>query len=582
MPWRDSPDASFYFPTQPFDEITAIRRTSPRRVFGAVEVVYGPHRVHLTSFWDRDKAATALLDAWLASGAPAAGLFMDAMEKLGNVASVGPAASAVPQRGDAASSDSGEPGESGESGESEAEPHDAHAAATAAHEQAEATPDDAAPSPGPTAEHLGSLLDAARQTQEPLLSPPAPVVPSQLGGGDAPAPIPQLLPSACAAAPPAPPAEGAAPLPVAPGGEVEAELDCSPAEFFALFLADGSRFTEAFRSARGEREVAVQPWRDDTGGAACRRVVTFRAPLDAMKGMRLPGIPHSTRIREEQRCAFHDCAGSGEGAPALVVLDCSSAQLDIPYGESFVLESRLQLRARDGGVPKCAASVAFKVRWLKTPPRMPGIKGKIESQSREASAEAFRTMLAMAQGYLARWQQAAAAGAKRAPKKARSAAGGMAVSNPRLEAALEKLDAATAEDIRAALGLPPATGQAVTEAAASADASIADEASSSPRSKAAELAALRQSLVPSSAVAFGAVVDALQLAAAALNEAHGVAAPKADGGVGIMQPGVRRAAVALTLLAAMLLAAALSYLMGLRRGSLQAALPVLPCDHAAG
>jgi hypothetical protein len=544
--------------------------------------VYGPHRVHLTSFWDRDKAATALLDAWLASGAPAAGLFMDAMEKLGNVASVGPAASAVPQRGDAASSDSGEPGESGESGESEAEPHDAHAAATAAHEQAEATPDDAAPSPGPTAEHLGSLLDAARQTQEPLLSPPAPVVTSQPGGGDAPAPIPQLLPSACAAAPPAPPAEGAAPLPVAPGGEVEAELDCSPAEFFALFLADGSRFTEAFRSARGEREVAVQPWRDDTGGAACRRVVTFRAPLDAMKGMRLPGIPHSTRIREEQRCAFHDCAGSGEGAPALVVLDCSSAQLDIPYGESFVLESRLQLRARDGGVPKCAASVAFKVRWLKTPPRMPGIKGKIESQSREASAEAFRTMLAMAQGYLARWQQAAAAGAKRAPKKARSAAGGMAVSNPRLEAALEKLDAATAEDIRAALGLPPATGQAVTEAAASADASIADEASSSPRSKAAELAALRQSLVPSSAVAFGAVVDALQLAAAALNEAHGVAAPKADGGVGIMQPGVRRAAVALTLLAAMLLAAALSYLMGLRRGSLQAALPVLPCDHAAG
>jgi len=579
MPGRGRSDAS---PSQPFDEITAIRRTSSRRVFGAVEIVYGPNHVVLTSFWDRDKAATALLDAWLASGAPAAGLFMDAMEKLGNVASVGPAASAVPQRGDAASSDSGEPGESGESGESEAEPHDAHAAATAAHEQAEATPDDAAPSPGPTAEHLGSLLDAARQTQEPLLSPPAPVVPSQLGGGDAPAPIPRLLPSACAAAPPAPPAEGAAPLPVAPGGEVEAELDCSPAEFFALFLADGSRFTEAFRSARGEREVAVQPWRDDTGGAACRRVVTFRAPLDAMKGMRLPGIPHSTRIREEQRCAFHDCAGSGEGAPALVVLDCSSAQLDIPYGESFVLESRLQLRARDGGVPKCAASVAFKVRWLKTPPRMPGIKGKIESQSREASAEAFRTMLAMAQGYLARWQQAAAAGAKRAPKKARSAAGGMAVSNPRLEAALEKLDAATAEDIRAALGLPPATGQAVTEAAASADASIADEASSSPRSKAAELAALRQSLVPSSAVAFGAVVDALQLAAAALNEAHGVAAPKADGGVGIMQPGVRRAAVALTLLAAMLLAAALSYLMGLRRGSLQAALPVLPCDHAAG
>jgi hypothetical protein len=76
-----------------------------------------------------------------------------------------------------------------------------------------------------------------------------------------------------------------------------------------------------------------------------------------MKGsVRLPGIPKNTRIKEEQRrvapgrrvcarehgpcsltliappirrCFFHACA---EGDPQLIVLESTSAQLDIPYG----------------------------------------------------------------------------------------------------------------------------------------------------------------------------------------------------------------------------------------------------------
>jgi len=597
---------------QPFEEVTAIRRSSSRRVFGAIEVVYGPHRLVLTSFWDRDKAATALLDQWLASGSSAARLFLDSVEKPG----VGVGPGAVPARGDDAESSESSGSESSEPEATTPQPEPPKQqtpvnidAETEAHGMAEAT--DADSSPGPTAEHLGSLLDAARQTKELLLSPPAPLVPSALGGGEAPTAIPALLPTACALAPPAPPAEGAAPLPVSPDGEASAELDCTPAEFFALFLADGSRFTEAFRSARGEREVEVQRWRDDAGdgGAACRRVVTFRAPLDAMKGMRLPGIPHSTRIREEQRCAFHDCSASGEGEPQLIVLDSTSSQLDIPYGDAFVLEARLQLRdaraSASGAPPRCAASVAFRVRWLKSPPRLPGIKHKIESTSRESTAEAYRMLFSMAQGYLRRWQQVASAAggsarkrgaahaAPRAPKAPRGNAGG-ASNNPRLEAALAKLDAATADDIRAALGLPqPAGGQAVTESASSStaepkesSASSADESSASPkppdiddapspRSKAADLAALRQSMVPSSAVAFGAVVDALQLAADTLKE-QGLG----EGASMAHPPGLRRAVLAAMLLTALLLCAAASYIAGLRRGSHAAMQPVLPAPPA--
>ena len=176
---------------QPFEEVTAIRRSSSRRVFGAIEVVYGPHRLVLTSFWDRDKAATALLDQWLASGSSAARLFLDSVEKPG----VGVGPGAVPARGDDAESSESSGSESSEPEATTPQPEPPKQqtpvnvdAETEAHGMAEATDADVrekggeatsdASSPGPTAEHLRSLLDAARQTKEPLLSPPAPVVPS--------------------------------------------------------------------------------------------------------------------------------------------------------------------------------------------------------------------------------------------------------------------------------------------------------------------------------------------------------------------------------------------------------------------
>ena len=133
----------------------------------------------------------------------------------------------------------------------------------------------------------------------------------------------------------------------------------------------------------------MEPWHEE--GANSVRSVRFRAPLDALKGsFRLPGIPKTTRIVDEQRCAFLDCAGA-EGEPQRVLVDSTTAQLDIPYGDAFRLESRLELRAQGepGAPPRCRATVHFHVRWLH-PPRFSAIKHKIENQSTGSIGDAYR------------------------------------------------------------------------------------------------------------------------------------------------------------------------------------------------
>ena len=252
------------------------------------------------SFWDRKRMLAVLQDAWVASGSRYAQAYITASAS----ASAPPAAAElssskpaddtmlVPQRGDDAAR------------ERDAEPHAVPAV------KAAPPPDGAATSSpnavAPRTPSLEQLVAAANKTPEPLLSPPSPIVSSTVAS------VPDALPATCALRPPAPPTDDAEPLPIAHDGVgTEAALDCTPGEFFALFMADGSRFTEAFRAARGETDIEVAPWSDSNGEssvgeAACARLVTFRAPLDAMKGaISLPGIPKSTRIREEQRCVPH-------------------------------------------------------------------------------------------------------------------------------------------------------------------------------------------------------------------------------------------------------------------------------------
>jgi hypothetical protein len=54
-----------------------------------------------------------------------------------------------------------------------------------------------------------------------------------------------------------------------------------------------------------------------------------------------------------------------------------------------VLDVRIELRSASATPPRCAACVYFRVRWLHTP-RIAMIRKKIESQSRDATAESYR------------------------------------------------------------------------------------------------------------------------------------------------------------------------------------------------
>jgi hypothetical protein len=298
----------------------------------APQVVCAGQQYVFASFWDRKRTLAALQAAWLKSGSPYAPLYL-----AGTPPDASSPGAAVPQRSEAVHA-----AEQREEAQAPQPP--------AAKPQAEraALRTEAADGGGATQHvdqepaHLDGLLAAARQSPEPLLSPPSPIVSS------AAASIPDVLPASCALGEPSPPPADGVLLPVARDGTAtEALLDCSPGEFFALFLQDGSRFTEAFRCARGEADVQVcccvhsaacvlaaplratqhsvvhcgcvcacvrvvygrgckqvSPWGGDSSDdACCARVVNFRAPLDSMKGFRVPGIPKSTRIREEQRCA---------------------------------------------------------------------------------------------------------------------------------------------------------------------------------------------------------------------------------------------------------------------------------------
>jgi len=186
-------------------------------------------------------------------------------------------------------------------------------------------------------------------------------------------------------------------LSLAEGGDgMHIALPCSADDAFRLLFASTSCFLEAWRGGRGEFDITVAPWvpsADEPG--VLEREVSFRAPLEAMKGQvsgRMPtfGIPQATRIREMQRAIR--CGSS-------LRVDSSSSQLDIPYGESFVLETRLLLSAApDGG---CVASASARTRWVQRV-RLGFVKRMIDQKSLEGAGESFRGMLGYAQSFLRR------------------------------------------------------------------------------------------------------------------------------------------------------------------------------------
>lgn len=239
---------------------------------------------------------------------------------------------------------------------------------------------------------------------------PSPTSPREPSPEPPPSPTPRVSDDAISFPPIPPESEQLPPLTGADGEEGLRRLACTPEQAFHLLFANESLFTEAWRGSRGDFDIRVEAWRAcPTDPSTLERDVAFRAPLESMRGSGMVAsvtpsfaIPNATRIQELQRLR--------RVGTEMLILDSSSAQLDIPYGSNFVLETRLQLQ-RCGDEPHACQPSAFgRVRWIKAA-RLPFVKQVIEQKSSESALEAFRGMLDFTAAFLSRAEAAAVSAA---------------------------------------------------------------------------------------------------------------------------------------------------------------------------
>ena len=212
------------------------------------------------------------------------------------------------------------------------------------------------------------------------------------------------------AAPGDPPDMGV--LAIGSGGATSVHLGARPESLFALFFAEGSRFTETFRTSRGEWDIRVGPWTDwkTVTGPGRLRTVQFRSPTNTS----FPGAPKQTRVEETQRFRFYlsgseggsddasSSSGGGAGAKT-VTIDSTMAMPDVPYGDRFTLETRMVLSPSGciaGNANSCGTDVRvlYKCHWHRSSPL---VKRQVESQSKASTAQAYKRMVELMGHFLA-------------------------------------------------------------------------------------------------------------------------------------------------------------------------------------
>lgn len=183
-------------------------------------------------------------------------------------------------------------------------------------------------------------------------------------------------------------------MPAVPAESVELQLPrallpCRPEAAFALFFAEGSHFTETFRTAHGDWDVEVGPWTEweQVLGPGRVRDIRFVAPTNTS----FPRAPKATHVNETQRFRFF----VGTAGSKTVVLESSTQMLDIPFGDRFSLETRMVLSpvAAPDGSAQCHMRVSFRTVWHKTcTGACAMVKGKVEKDSKAANEQAFTLM----------------------------------------------------------------------------------------------------------------------------------------------------------------------------------------------
>ena len=186
---------------------------------------------------------------------------------------------------------------------------------------------------------------------------------------------------------------------------------CRPEAAFALFFAEGSRFTESFRTSHGDWDVHVGSWTEWAKALGPGRVrsLQFRSPTN----IKFPGAPKETRVEETQRFRFFSSdaqdgdansgPGIGGGGAKTVVLDSSTSMTDIPFGDRFSVETRLVISPSGcdaGRASSCSSDVRvlYKCDWKRSAPM---VKSAVERQSKESTVQAYKLMCELMGHYLA-------------------------------------------------------------------------------------------------------------------------------------------------------------------------------------
>ncbi|TMW68886.1 hypothetical protein Poli38472_001042 [Pythium oligandrum] len=141
-------------------------------------------------------------------------------------------------------------------------------------------------------------------------------------------------------------------------------------QFFDLFYANDTLTRwQALYKETGDCDHEVEPWKDGGEYGGLVRTIKFRAQNNAALG------PPSTAATTENRVVLPK---EGEGAENRLVLETKMALHDIPFGDTFTVETQYVIEGKDANTPLVArvyAAIPFSKSTM--------FKGKITSATKD-------------------------------------------------------------------------------------------------------------------------------------------------------------------------------------------------------
>lgn len=146
----------------------------------------------------------------------------------------------------------------------------------------------------------------------------------------------------------------------------------------AFNLLYAENWLNKYHDAVNNREVVMKEWQRGDDSYMCRDV-SFRRPI----GLRIG--PKETRVNEKQRYSFTDRGG--------VIIEVQGENLDVPYGNYFIVESFFELNPHGDGTQTLfvlSVAVHFSKSCI--------LQGKIESGTLTETKTTYEKLLQLATG----------------------------------------------------------------------------------------------------------------------------------------------------------------------------------------